>query len=358
MTINIRYEACVRTLSLNASCTRCADTCPEHAIDTKGARGSVRVHRDRCTSCGLCQAECPTDAFETSFDVAAFLDSTPSGELRCGEGGLPCIGALSAEDLVTLALRQRTLIVHDGECASRGPGHAQALDRVEQARRFLGAVGMQFEIEWRAAEDLDPPSDVPPPPQVSGDEELVSGGRRRFLRSLVPAVSENGSLCEFPNRLDRAQMQQVTRRRRRMLAALPSSVEAKIDDLPESELGFLSSKEVVTELCTACSICSSVCPTGALNAPRSMREIRFDASRCTKCRLCHDVCEPDAIRLAERTSIRAFLDFSSRRLVQLPIAECAECGARFRVGPDGEGTCARCAELESELIELNGRKPS
>jgi Pyruvate/2-oxoacid:ferredoxin oxidoreductase delta subunit len=121
-------------------------------------------------------------------------------------------------------------------------------------------------------------------------------------------------------------MQAVPARRRRMLAALPSSVEADPEKLPQEDLQFFSTKVLSAEACTACSICVAVCPTGALQAPRNMREIRFDTSRCTKCKLCDDVCEPNAITVAAESSLLDFLDFAPRMLSRLAVASCRQWG--------------------------------
>lgn len=353
--LSVRYEACVRTLAVSASCEKCKETCPESAITLDGRRGSVVVHLEPCTRCGLCGAACPTNAIEGAFDLEGFLDEPPP-ELRCGEAGLPCIGALSAEDLVTIALRHKRVAVHDVECKSREPGHARAQARVAEAQRFLQSIGSKASLHYVADDDLEPAREVAAskPPPVAEAEEPVHAGRRRLLRMFVPPLEERPKKrLEAPDRLDRGQMQQITVRRRRLLATLPPSAEAR-HALPEADVSFFSSKVLDAKACTACSLCVSTCPTGALQAPRSLREIRFDSSRCTKCRLCHDVCEPDAITLAEQASVEDFLDFAPRMLSRLPVAPCVECGASFRRSAPDQALCQRCQDMEDEVLELSG----
>ena len=51
---------------------------------------------------------------------------------------------------------------------------------------------------------------------------------------------------------------------------------------------------VVSEKCTGCQRCVSVCPTGAITGPRSEPH-NLDISKCIKCRACYEVCRFDAI---------------------------------------------------------------
>lgn len=360
--LSLRYEACVRSLSVNSSCTRCRDACPESAIRTDGERGTVRVSLSHCTGCGVCVAECPTDAFELASPVLEALERPATEEgvrrLACGEAELPCIGSVSAEDLVAMAARGETVELVDGACRARDPGHARAAARAEEAARLVEALGLPGRVRFRPDPALAPPDPTPRPLEEEPEAQRqapASPGRRQLLRMLVPRLDdEPAKSLEAPLRLDRSRMQQVPARRRRLLASLPSGVEARVDCLDEGAVTITSSKRLVTERCTACSICFSVCPTGALSAPRSLKEIRFDASRCTKCRLCHDVCATDAMTLAERTSLEEFVERAPRSLGRLPVTSCGECGARFVRADPAQGRCPRCAEMEDEAKDLWG----
>ena len=355
--LQLAYEACVRTLSRNATCARCRDACPTAAVSLDGVRSSVVVALDRCTGCGLCAAACPTDAFTTPFDLPGALAGS-DGALRCGQGGLPCVGAVSAEDLIALAVRVGAVVLHDGPCASRDTGHPAAELRAAEAQRFLAAIGSKATVRWAGDEALAAPTGrraEAPAAGAASKEPEVSAGRRRMLRMFVPTLKEAPQVrLQQPERLDRDRMGAVPERRRRLLAALPASVEAATARLPEPALSFASSKAVSEQACTACSVCFSVCPTGALQAPRTLKELRFDASRCVKCGLCHEVCEPGAIRLAPETSVEDFLEFTPRTLARLPVSACGECGAPYNRAEGVEGLCPRCWAMQEEALELSG----
>lgn len=80
--LNLRYEACVKSLPVRASCTTCRDTCPTAAISFDGPRGTVQVLLADCTQCGLCAAACPTDAFDAPFGIGAFVKGTGASRSR------------------------------------------------------------------------------------------------------------------------------------------------------------------------------------------------------------------------------------------------------------------------------------
>ena len=120
MTLTLEYERCVRTRSVASGCRACVDVCPAGAITLAGEKQSVAVDLDACTDCGLCLAACPTEAFSGVFDVATL--EAPA-RLACGEGGVPCVGAVSAEDLVAFAQRSGRLEVVGRACAAGAKGH-------------------------------------------------------------------------------------------------------------------------------------------------------------------------------------------------------------------------------------------
>ena len=110
MSLELDFHRCVRSRSPAAGCRACADACPTGAVRLEAATGALEVALEACTGCGLCQAACPTDAIAGAVDVEALLASA-RGRVACGEGGLPCVGALHPEDLVVLALRRGGLQV-------------------------------------------------------------------------------------------------------------------------------------------------------------------------------------------------------------------------------------------------------
>ena len=348
--LSLSYERCVRTRSVASSCRACVDTCPASAITLEGPKQSVAVALDACTACGLCEAACPTEAFSGVFDVTKL--APPITRVACGENGVPCVGAISVEDLLALFLKTKQLDLVGKACPSTSlgvNGHERVERSVAQARSFLSALGISSEaLTWR---DESPP--LKPP--VPAPEKQPVPARRQFLALLVPgAVPPPPQKLTLPDRLDVKLLRETTppARRTRLLAALPSSASPKRAELPEAEIGFTSSKQVNQATCTGCMACVTACPTGALTNSRLKEQLRFDGSRCVKCTLCHDVCEPKAITLSPVFLPVDFLDFAPKTLVTLKMTQCGECGALFKDEGREPVLCARCSEHDAEAREL------
>lgn len=333
--ITLDAERCVHARSVSATCRACVDACPTRAVSLVGApQRSVRIDLEACTSCGLCQAACPTEALPGGVALEAL-----GAELRCGQG-LACVGALSAEDLVVLGLRSARTLVAAAGCIHGSTGHRR--ERIDEANALLRALGSEHQLTWREEGPPGRPFEKPPKPEVPP--------RRQFFQKLV--APEAPTTVTAPTRLEpaRVRAQFPTERRKRTLAALPSSAAPKQATVPTPS--FTSSKVVDEPTCTGCAACVTACPTGALTASRTREVLRFDASRCVKCHLCHDVCAPGAMRLAPALDVAAFLELAPRTLVTLKMRPCEECGQPFKA--NGGVWCASCSAQDAEARELQG----
>lgn len=373
--LTLAWETCVKLRSRAASCRACVDACPTEAIAFDGPRESVAVDLGKCIECGLCQAACPTESFSGAVDIAAFLATAPA-ELTCTQAPAPpgesgntsfCLAALAAEDFVVLALKHGKLRVDVQGCAKcrTAPLGQQALSsRVEQARELLVALGATARITVA----LEKPGTSPHPgplPESGRGESAEPNSRRAFLRRLVPgAIAER--VAPPPPRLELdvttlrpalLRTQEPPPRRQRLLAALDAAkLPAPKAKLPEELVGFTSSKALDVNTCTACALCVTTCPTGALSTSVVRDELRFDASRCVKCHTCHDVCEPRAITKAKTFDLSHFVSREVRPLGRLTIKSCAECGTPFKHAGGEDYLCERCRDLDDEARELVGLK--
>lgn len=350
MTLSVKWESCVHSRSRAATCRACVDGCPAKAVSLDGPRGSVKVELAACTSCGRCQALCPTEVFHGVADVTAFV-AQAGATLSCSPTF--CLSLLTTEDFVTVALRQGTVKVDGAGCTTCRASPSLVGERVERATAFLSASGFAAKL----VEVVKPgalPAAVAPAPVV------VAPSRRALLRRLVPGAepAPQPPLALAPlgsGALDPSKMKDkpLPARRQRLLAQLAaSSRERAATALPTDEVDFTSDKVLDLATCTGCLQCVSACPTAALTSSRGLDEVRFDAARCVKCGTCHDVCEPRSLTLARRFDT-SLLTAPARSLARFTVKACSECGVRFKYD-GGDAVCPRCAGHDDEARALHG----
>lgn len=345
MTLSVTWESCVRSRSRAATCRACVDGCPAKAISFDGPRASVKVDLAACTSCGRCQAVCPTEVFHGVADVAAFVEQAGS-TLSCAPTF--CLSLLTTEDFVTLALRHGTVKVDGAGCTTCRVAPSLVGERVERATAFLAASGFTAKL----VEVVKPGA---PPTAVAPAQVVVAPSRRALLRRLVPGAEPAPAPPLVLKVLDPAKVKSkpLPARRERLLAQLASKPrERAATALPTGEVDFTSDKVLDLTTCTGCLQCVNACPTAALTTSRGLDEVRFEAGRCVKCGTCHDVCEPRALTLARRFDT-ALLTAPARALARFTVKACAECGARFKYD-GGDALCPRCAGHDDEARELHG----
>lgn len=67
--------------------------------------------------------------------------------------------------------------------------------------------------------------------------------------------------------------------------------------------GFRGAPELKEELCDGCGLCSSVCPTGAIDV--SGRSVAVRQTNCIFCGLCQEACPKGAVQLGSRYELAA-----------------------------------------------------
>jgi ferredoxin len=289
------------------------------------------------------------------FDVAGFVASAGPA-IGCSQAF--CVGALSTDDFVTLALRHRELTLEGPGCSRCATNRASVTARIEVANSLLSAGG----LPGRVVMVMKPGAAAL---AVAKEPSAAAPSRRALLRKLVPslepepvrtlALEPMGRGALEPAKL-RAQALPV--RRERLLEQLhPRKTPPAPSLLGEPEVDLSSEKRLNLETCTGCMQCVSVCPTGALTTPRAQDELVFESARCVKCRSCHDVCEPSALTVAPRFDVSAFVNRAQVSLGRFSVKACSECGARFKYD-GGDVLCARCAGHDAEARELHGLPPA
>ncbi|MBI4200232.1 MAG: 4Fe-4S binding protein [Chloroflexi bacterium] len=333
----INDTACVASIG----CDICLRVCPQEALQRDG--GSVRLSKEECVACGRCVGECPVNAIE--FPQYSFAELT--GELRtlltypgadlwpratlftCQKSqvllrsmdeqdlgypgnvlpvALPCL-AMATPYLLLLAVHLGSAAVGLLSCGSQCAAGAGPLleRRVVWLEKLLVQLGLpSCRLKLLAATD--------------GAETA------RWLADLSAAWQEGlmptGGLAsaDLPECLADLVMRMAVGR-----SGAPEVAVAD-DDVP---LGVV---DIDPDLCTACGLCATRCPTGAL-VFKEEKEITlsFDAARCTGCGACAAVC-PERERGA--IAVRRVVDVAGlrqRRAIRVRdySAVCTVCGRPF-----------------------------
>ncbi|BBG64734.1 ferredoxin [Hydrogenimonas sp.] len=243
--------SCLRSDYAKNECSICIDLCPEEAMVFD--RNRLTLDRERCTGCAACVGSCPTEAlisevFDPNIFAVEFPKRSGGGLISCKES-LPCLGALSVEHLITIALRSESEpvcdLAHCKECTVNSNGNVlKSIERsVEEARSFLKSVGIGKGISVRY--------------DLSGDADA---GRRGLLKKLT------GIAAEFSQDVHRSEQAASSEERvplKRVI--LKNSLKAVAEDFGDSSaveslFSFAANKKIDADSCTNCQECAMFCP--------------------------------------------------------------------------------------------------
>lgn len=355
---------CVRTTNKFSQCSACVDVCPVETIKIEEQLPTF-VPND-CVGCGGCIAACPDAAYAlddfNSINYIFSLLEQKRSVLSCKES-IPCLAALSVEELIALALLHPETLTLDRayckECDIAQTNEPLIAARVEEANFILEAIESPKQLRFE---------------ELKLTPEQKEHDRRAFLSKLnikeaikakqkfeneVEAGSEEATSAEISvEDIQKIRNQKdVPDRRKLLMMALKKTKKPNIyHKIDSNDISFISQKILDEESCTACQMCYRICPTGALSSDKFNSTIFFDAIACIKCASCHDVCEPESLTLRSVFDLSEFFEPRRERLVKFTIQKCDECGLPF-VYRGGEKMCNRCRIEEEEAMSLWGIDP-
>lgn len=331
----IDHQACLAARHRRAACRACIDHCPDQAL--KLADGKVTVDSAKCSRCSLCAAHCPTAA----VTVRGVNDETAaeSDNVHCSKADglgvqLPCLGYLTADHLLAMALRHEAVELTRGECAtcqwsSGGAMTEQAVETVQQA---LTAIRSDHTI------------------RLATRQAGQAGGRtisRRDLFSLWQVESVQVAQQFAPVReINHAKLpaKLPARRRRWMRQANPERVppEATMPPGPWKA-------RIVSEACNGCSICVSFCPTGAFARREEESDwvLTHQPAACVGCNTCVTLCPTRAVS-EEPLPAAQMVAGTVREAARLKTLRCRACRKEFKGRPD-DTQCPQCRSVYSML---------
>ncbi|MDY0116282.1 MAG: 4Fe-4S binding protein [Sulfurimonadaceae bacterium] len=358
--LHLEASRCVRSLSKESECTRCADVCPTKAIVIDNTT-LPSINFSLCVGCAACHGICPTEALGLSDFNATdfFFEMMQSDEnlISCRKN-IPCIAGISIEHLISLAVLKKELVLDMGYCDGCDIAHTchkQIMANYEEATYLLEAMENDAKIILE---------------KVCYIAEEKESSRRDFLRSInLKTVGKTKQ--EFEDEVQKAtdelvehnlqktdiallKKKRLPEKRKIFFTAIKRLEKPSVYHVIDaSEVSFTSQKKMNAELCTACQMCYRLCPTGALTSDIKNSKIDFDPFMCIKCHICHDVCEPDAIGLMKGYHIQEFFEPKVQNLINFNVRRCDECNMIFSTNTPDK-LCYRCKAEEEEARELWG----
>ena len=312
LSLTFTPERCLKSIHRASTCQICSDVCPSSAIDFLHV--TPRLDTIKCTQCGACISQCPTDVFESTdicdeklmTKISQKIEQKVKIVFTCKAMCLtiqdaivlPCLLRLDTSWLQLIGIQSASSIklIH-GRCeACYTHGSKEILEK-RVAKANADSLNFMPKIVISSETSASPSL-----------EEKINGIsrqghlRRRFLfnflgkgdkesqQNILTAHAPLGIVQKFVDTSFKKQQ-----RNRHIAQHLIQN------NAPEQRvIGLMPCIDV--KQCQACSICIKVCPTNALHV--SLEEpltIAFDALKCIECHLCEDVCFANAIVFCEKT---------------------------------------------------------
>ena len=319
--LEIITRRCLRTRFQGSSCDRCIRECPAGAIRLEP--GKITLDLKRCVGCLACTAVCPAEAL-VGLDsrLAAAPGKVIAGKaaVLCCEKGvrtgeeviLPCLGALSEEELIAFAVRSgKDVSLHlsrCGDCRSAAVPDILAR-RLRALENRLGRDGLGSLLRLLLTEEEA---------TGAGQAEGASS-RRAFFKafreiSFHAATETVAALQADPDQRE----QHAHKHQPARLAQLRQVIADTGDESARQALLRLFFSLTVSDECNFCGACAGMCPTGALKNTREdeVKRLQFDWGRCSGCGLCLEFCRKKALTLVAGRPLES-LDSELAVLLQL-----------------------------------------
>ncbi len=299
---------CLRRRLISFDCTRCLDSCAANALSLQNSK--IQIDNARCTGCGRCTAVCPAEALILAgFDLCRMLDECNSfadSVFNCPrqkqtfskEFPLPCIGVLSNEALLSIALKGNGPVYFNLLACPECPQFHGVEGFVETVERVLKTIGphLNTNTDLRA---ISAASQMP---------AVLPSDRRSFLLGLGSnVVSLVQSRYAIKPSLSKKEPHKANGRRLpEKTALLKKVIMAQDSSVSPTLLAQCTPTLSLTDSCTLCPRCAGMCPTGAIKLVRqenSSKKLTFAGGRCTGCGLCAAFCKVQAITISGPLSV-------------------------------------------------------
>jgi len=329
LAVQVDNDACVHHWNHASDCRLCIDGCPVQAI-TLATATEIALEQERCVQCGYCLHACPTAVFTAGIDETARLLQAAAVLSPCSALDLTCRHLPANQAEATAIIEVGSCLAALGVSAYIGLaalGVEQAGVRVEACGECpIGSLRSQIEGTAAAARALTtisitliehPPGAAEKKPVYSTRAPLVS---RRSLWRRFGGPAPASALP--PQEKPPAEGKHPPLERRTLLHGL-----AHLPDAQRASGPFFPAL-AASASCTACGVCATVCPTGALTLvdAENTFTLEFAPLTCTDCGLCLQLCPPQALQPEQPI---AYSDACPAVLLAGERKQCRRCRASF-----------------------------
>ncbi len=325
LALELITRRCLRTRFQGSACACCLSECPAGAIRLES--GQIILDQKLCLGCLACTAVCPAEAL-VGLDsrLAAAPGKVAAGKavslccekgIRTGEEViLPCLGALSVEQLAAFAARSgQDVSLHLSRCVDCKAVFVPDIlaRRLQELKDRLGGDALCASIRLLLTKEEE----------AAAEQVEAASSRRAFFRafldiSLHAATETISTLKADHNPQEKhAHKHQPTR-----LAQLHQALSKSGDQAHRLALLKLFFTLTVNSECNFCGGCAGMCPTGALKNTREdeVKRLKFDWAKCSGCGLCLEFCRKKALILNPGRGVEA-LEAELEVLLEMQVEE-------------------------------------
>lgn len=361
-------ELCPSVKSPKSTCYRCLDYCPAGSIKIK----NTIFLDDKCSECGICISACPNGVFNSRHKNDAYIlsraynlfHSDPGEPVRfsCEKSSekddddtviLPCIGRLTENMLIGLALQGAMIEIKLPDCAGCKFEKVKTLftETIQVALLILKAVGDMGESIRILGESKKKNM------QTSRGTGLNRRGFIKKIKNMV-LIKTSETFSDFITLKQKhgvaGHVNKVQNYKRTQLVNLLKKLNNKGTVLcANTFVPFATS--YINESCIGCNVCSAICPAGAIQkiSGDDFIQILFSEQHCTNCGLCQNACLVGAIKVTPRIFLKKILDDGKITLIELKKNKCLSCNEEFAA--IDKTICPLCENKTHDWAE-KGRK--
>jgi len=323
--MNIAQEQCTRYLHKASTCMYCTEVCPSGALTLSS--NYPFYNATLCMKCGACAGVCPMDAIEVQTPSAQTLEEEISARavlneaiiFTCKDSGEKKESVIS---LKCLARLEPSLLLFALE---KGASEIQLIRGECQKcalKNNLSSLQKTIEITQQYADLLNVSITLKSVQNISQKRSYEDDNftckdhsRRTFFLKLLGKKMES-SLDEptitYENIKSGTKIP-LPKKQQRFIQSL--RLLDKQTPLLSKADHFVLTPALDPLQCIGCTLCTNVCPTGALETEANEDSLKITCknSLCVACHLCVDICFKKAITLDAHNALETVL--SSQRIL-------------------------------------------